>query len=118
MSSNGPLMDADALRKNVSGMVFGSIPASLTCETKFVIWATTRHGAVTGETRSRLSTGTLTAPCEAASMADRSDNSSPVVIASVSILTAPAVVWTHQASAVRSTETVMKSQLSVGRAGG
>ena len=40
-------------------MVFGSMPASLTCEAKFVIWATTRHGAVTGETRSRLSTGTV-----------------------------------------------------------
>ena len=51
MSSNGPLMEPEALRKNVSGMVFGSIPASLTCEAKLVICATTRHGAVTGETQ-------------------------------------------------------------------
>ena len=79
MSSNGPLMDADALRKNVSGMLFGSMPASVTCEAKFVICATTRHGAVTGETSSRLSTGTVSVLCAAASIAARSASSSPVV---------------------------------------
>jgi hypothetical protein len=30
MSSNGPLVDADDFRKNVSGTAFGSIPASRT----------------------------------------------------------------------------------------
>ncbi|SKW03034.1 Uncharacterised protein [Mycobacteroides abscessus subsp. abscessus] len=30
MSSNGPLMEPEVLRKKVSGMVFGSMPASLT----------------------------------------------------------------------------------------
>ncbi len=42
--SNGPLIDAEDFRKKVSGIVFGSIPASRTWEAKFVIWATTRHG--------------------------------------------------------------------------
>ena len=41
-----------------------------------------------------------------------------VVVAAVSICTAPVSVWTYQASAVRRTEVVMRSLLSVGRAGG
>src|SRR3954466_7012621 len=118
MSSNGPLMDAEALRKKVSGMVFGSIPASVTCETKFVIWAATRHGAVTGETSARLSTGTVVPLWAAASMAARSASSSPVVAADVSILAVPVGVWTHQASAVRRTDVVMSWLLSGGRSGG
>ena len=89
MSSSGPLIDPDALRKNVSGIVFGSMPASLTCEAKFVICATTRHGVVTGETSVRLSTGTVSWLCAAASIAARSASSSPVVVAVVSILAAP-----------------------------
>src|SRR6516164_5402854 len=102
MSSNGPLMDAEALRKKVSGTDAGSMPASLTCDSKLVIWATTRHGRVTGEISLRLSTATVSALAEAA----------------MSILTAPSAVLSHQASAVCSTETVMRWPLSVGRRGG
>src|SRR6478609_2144612 len=118
MSSNGPVIDAEAFRKKVSGMVFGSIPASVTCEMKLVICATTRHGAVTGESRSRLSTGTVSELWAAASIAARSASSSPVVVAVVAILAAPVEVWTHQASAVRRTEVVMSWLLSGGREGG
>ena len=118
MSSNGPLIDPDALRKNVSGIVVGSMPASLTCEAKLVICATTRHGAVTGETRSRVSTGTVSVPCGRPSMAARSASSSPVVVAVVSTFAAPVGVWTHQVSAVRRTEMLMRWPLSGGRAGG
>ena len=46
---DGPLIEAEDFRKNVSGTDFGSMPASLTCEAKLVICATTRHGVVTGE---------------------------------------------------------------------
>src|SRR3954462_1560247 len=107
MSSNGPQIEPDVLRKKVSGTVFGSMPASVTCEMKFVICATTRHGAVTGETRARLSTGTVVPLWAAASMAAQSASSSPVVAADVLILAAPVGVWIHQASAVRRTEVVM-----------
>ena len=37
MSSNGPLIDPEDLRKKVSGIYSGSMPTSLTCEAKFVI---------------------------------------------------------------------------------
>src|ERR1700753_35914 len=67
MSPAGPVIDPDALRKNVSGIVLGSMPASLTCEAKLVICATTRQGAVTGEISVRLSRGTAAGPDAAAS---------------------------------------------------
>src|SRR5262249_36035848 len=98
-------------------MVFGSIPASVTWEAKLVIWATTRHGVVTGETRARPSIGTVSLPEAAASMAARSANNSAVLVAAVSIFAAPAAVLTHQASAVRRIETVMTGSLSPGPAG-
>ena len=84
----------------VSGMVFGSIPASLTCEAKFVICATTRHGLVTGEIRSRLSTATVSVLLRAASTVARSASSSAVLRAAVGTCAAPAAVRTHQPSAV------------------
>src|ERR1700721_2024492 len=115
MSSKGPVIDADALRKKVSGTDAGSIPASLTCDVKLVICATTRHGLVTGDNSSRPSTATVSTPAVAASIAARSDSSAPVVVAVVSILAAPRGVLTHQASAVRNTEMVMRQLLSVGR---
>ena len=59
MSSNGPLIEPDVLRKKVSGVVSGLRPASLTWLAKLVICATTRQGAVTGDTRWRLSKGTV-----------------------------------------------------------
>src|ERR1700722_13507467 len=114
MSSNGPLIDADALRKNVSGTDAGSMPASLTCDSKLVIWATTRHGRVTGDSSVRSSTATASAVV-AASIAARFDSSAAVVVAVVSIFAAPASVLSHQASAVRRTETVMMWALSVDR---
>ena len=80
-----------------------------------VIWATTRQGAITGESRSRLSTGTVVVSEAAASMAARSASRAPVVVAAVAILAAPVAVCTHQASAVRRTEMVMTWLLSVGR---
>ena len=109
------MIDPDALRKNVSGIDLGSMPASLTCEEKLVICATTRQGAVTGEISVRLSRGTVSDPDAAASMAARSANSSAVVVASVLILTAPVAVTSHHASAVRATERVMTRLLSSGR---
>src|SRR6478735_457378 len=118
MSSVGPLIDPDALRKNVNGTVAGFMPASLTCDAKFVIWATTRHGVVTGDTRARASRGTVSVMCFAASIAARSRSSSPVAAAVVSILTAPVSVWTYQASAVRRTVVVMRWLLSSDRGGG
>jgi hypothetical protein len=117
MSAKAPLMDADDLRKNVSGTVFGSMPESLTWDSKLVICATTRHGAVTGETSSRSVSGT-DSPAAAAAMAARSASSSAVDPAVVAIRAAPDAVFTHQASAVRSTDVVMNWQLSVGRSGG
>ena len=87
MSPDGPVIDPDALRKNVSGIDFGSMPASLTCEAKLVICATTRHGAVIGESSLKLSTATAAEPDAATSMAARSASSAAVVAASVSILT-------------------------------
>src|ERR1700722_10975830 len=108
MSPNGPLMDAEALRKKVNGTDSGSIPASLTCDSKLVIWATTRHGLVTGEINSRLSTATASEPLApvstAASIAGRSASIAAVEVAAVLTAAAPLAVLTHQASAVRSTE--------------
>src|SRR5690349_22579864 len=101
MSSKGPLIDADDLRKKVSGIDAGFMPASLTCDAKFVIWATTRHGRVTGESGVNVARGTVSVLCVARSTASRSASSSPVVVAAVAIFAAPAAVWTHQASAVR-----------------
>ena len=92
MLSKGPLIEPDVLRKKVSGTVFGSIPALLAWDAKFVICATTRQGTVTGEIRRSLSTGAVSALCTAASMAGRSVSSSPVVAASVSILAAPSAI--------------------------
>src|SRR5271166_2265552 len=110
--SNGPLIEPDVLRKKASGTVFGSMPAPLTCDAKFVICATTRQGTVTGEITRSLSTGTPWPLCTAASMAVRSVSNSPVVVASVSILAASSAVWTHQPSMVRRIEVVMSWLLS------
>src|ERR1700734_2790239 len=107
MSPDGPMIDPDVLRKNVSGIDLGSRPASLMCEEKLVICATTRQGAVTGEISVRLSRGAASDPDAAASMAARSANRPAVVVASVFTFTAPVAVLTHQASAVRKIETVM-----------
>src|ERR1700732_4054741 len=115
MSPDGPVIDPDALRKNVSGIDLGSIPASLTCEEKLVICATTRQGAVTGDVSVRLARGTGSDPAAAASMAAGSANRPAVVVASVLTFTAPVAVLTHQASAVRRIETVMTRLLSSGR---
>ena len=71
-----------------------------------VICAITRHGAVTGDSSCRLSTGTVSL-LWAASMADRSASSSQVVVAVVPMRAAPVGVCTHQASAVRRIETVI-----------
>src|ERR1700761_5624782 len=110
--SKGPLIEPDVLRKKVSGIVFGSMPAPLTWDAKFVICATTRQGAVTGETGRRLSMGTVWALFVAASMAVRWASSSPVVAAGVVIPAATSAVWTHQPSAVRRIEVVMSYLLS------
>src|SRR3984957_19751097 len=115
MSPDGPVIDPDALRKNVSGIDLGSMPASLTCEQKLVICATTRQGAVSGEISLRPSRGTASVPRAAASIAARSANSSAVVTASVLICTAPAAAVTHQDSVVRAMETVTIRLLSSGR---
>ena len=118
MSSKGPVIEPEDLRKNVSGIVFGSMPASLTCDTKFVICATTRHGAVTGEIsveavdrhgiggRGRGVNGAAIGQQFARGGRRRDDPR------------CAGGVWTYQASAVRRTETVMRWQLSAGRAGG
>src|SRR4051812_13637954 len=113
MSSNGPLIDAEDLRKNVNGVVLGSMPESLTWDSKLVICATTRHGRVTGDSSSKLSTATVSPA--AASTAARSANSCAVVVAVVAILTAPSGVLTHQPSEVRRMDVLMSGQLSVGR---
>src|SRR5690348_12686617 len=118
MSSYGPLIDPDVLRKNVNGIVSGFSPASATWDRKLVIWATTRHGAVIGDTSSRSAGGTRPSVAAAASIAGRSANSSLVVAAWVSICAAPVGVCTHQASAVRRTEMLMIWLLSRGRGGG
>src|ERR1700756_56718 len=110
--SKGPLIEPDVLRKKVSGTVFGSMPAPLTWDAKFVICAITRQGTVTGEIRRRLSMGTVRAVCAAASMAVRWASSSPVVAGGVAILAAPSAVWTHQPSAVRRIDVVMSCLLS------
>src|SRR5580693_5318149 len=117
MSSDGPVIEADDLRKKVSGTVLGSPPPSLTWEAKLVICATTRHGFVTGDTNLRLSTGTVSLPWTAASMAARSASNSAVVVALVAILAAPSGFWTHQESTVRRMEIVMIWLLSSGRSG-
>src|ERR1700753_1364927 len=105
--SNGPLIEPDVLRKKVRGTVFGSMPAPLTWDAKFVICATTRQGTVTGEIRRRLLMRTVCAVWAAASMAVGWVSSSPVVAEGVSILAAKSAVWTHQPSAVRRIEVVM-----------
>ena len=71
MSSNGPLIEPDVLRKKVSGMVSGLRPASLTWLAKLVICATTRQGAVTGDTRSRVAGSTVCLLARAASICSR-----------------------------------------------
>jgi hypothetical protein len=98
------------LRKNVNGTVSGLRPASFVCEAKFVIWATTRHGAVTGDTRASESTGTMSLLTAAAEIASRSRSSWAVVAALVAILTAPSGVATYQASTVRKMVVVMSSR--------
>ena len=118
MSSNGPLIEPDVLRKNVSGMVSGLSPASLTWLAKLVICATTRQGAVTGETSSRVAGSTVFLLARAASIFSGSASSSPVVVASVSMRAAPSGVRTHQASAVRRMVMLMRWLLSGGREGG
>src|SRR6185437_1254198 len=118
MGSNGPLIDPDALRKNVNGTLAGLPPVSVTWEAKLVICATTRQGTVTGDTSARLSTGTMSAATDAAVIAGRSASSSAVVRAAVGILVAPEAVRTHHASAVRRTVVVMRWLPSAGRAGG
>jgi hypothetical protein len=95
------------LRKNVSGTVVGLPFVSLTCEAKFVIWAMTRQGAVTGEIGARSASGTVSVLVAAAAIADRSARSSAVVLTLVLTLAAPVGVSTHQASAVRRTEVLM-----------
>ena len=115
MSSNGPLIEADDFRKKVSGTVFGFIPESRTWDSKLVICAITRHGAVTGEHSANPSTATEPSAAAASSIAARSASSSLVLVAAVEILAAPVGVWTHQASLVRRTEMVTRQQLSVGR---
>ena len=65
------------------------MPTSLTCDAKLVICATTRHGAVTGETSARLRTGRMSVLAAAAVIAARSASSSAVVRAAVWILAAP-----------------------------
>src|ERR1700690_3626325 len=107
MSPDGPMIDPDALRKNVSGIDLGSMPASLTCEEKLVVCATTRQGAVTGESSVGLAGGRGSDPGAAGAIAARSANRAAVVVGSVSPFTAPVAVLTHQASAVRKIETVM-----------
>ena len=89
MSSNGPLIEPEVLRKKVSGMVSGLRPASFTWLAKLVICATTRQGAVTGDTRSRVAGSTVSLLPGAASICSRSASSSPVVVASVSMRAAP-----------------------------
>src|ERR1700758_1194885 len=101
MSSAGPLTDPDALRKNVSGTVFGFPPVSSTWEAKFVICATTRHGAVTGASRSRLVTATVSALAGARSVAGRAARRRGGRGADVSILATASAVPAHQASEVR-----------------
>ena len=81
MSSTGPLIDPDALRKNVSGIVFGFHPASSTWEAKLVICATTRHGAVTGDSSSRLLDRHGLGARGGRSIAARSASSCAVVVA-------------------------------------
>src|SRR5208283_125912 len=101
MSSTGPAIDPDALRKNVSGTFFGSPPVSLTWDAKLVICATTRHGAVTGDSSSRLLTGTVSVLATARLIDGRSASSCAVVVASVSILATASGLPAHQPSAVR-----------------
>ena len=59
------------------------MPTSRTWEAKLVIWATTRQGAVTGDTSARLFTGTVSSLTAAAVIAGRSASSAAVVVAVV-----------------------------------
>src|ERR1700693_2753111 len=111
-------MDPDALRKNVSGTVVGFMPASLTCEAKLVIWATTRHGAVTGERSSRVLGATVSVLAAAPSIARPSRTRGAGGVRGVSPLATSSGVPAHQASWVRKIEMLMTSPLSVARAGG
>src|SRR6516225_2973259 len=109
-------MEPDVLRKNAAGTVFGSMPESMAWDRKLTAWATTRHGAVTGDSRSRSVDGT--AGPSAVMIASRSASSAAVVAAVVLILTAPRGVSAHQASRVRRIEVLMTTSLSAGRSGG
>src|SRR6516165_6112359 len=109
-------MEPDVLRKNAAGTVSGFMPESMAWDRKLTAWATTRHGAVTGESRSRPAAGT--AGPSAAVIAPRSASSAAVVAAVVLILTAPRGVTTHQASRVRRIEVLMTTSPSAGRSGG
>ena len=63
---------------------------------------------MTGDSSVRLSTGTVSVECAAASIAARSASSSAVLAASVRMRAAPFGVCTHHASAVRRIETVIR----------
>ena len=76
-------------------------PVSSTWEAKLVICATTRHGAVTGASRSKLFTATVSVLAAARSIAARSASSCAVVVAAVSTLATASAVPAHQASEVR-----------------
>jgi hypothetical protein len=118
MSSYGPPIEPEVLRKNVSGMVSGFSPESLTWLAKFVIWATTRQGALTGETSARVAGSTTELLAPAAWIFSGSARSAAVVAAPVSTRAAPVGVWTHQASAVRRTVVLMIPPPSTARGGG
>src|SRR6516164_4690330 len=109
-------MEPDVLRKNAAGTLSGSMPESVAWDRKLTAWATTRHGAVTGDTRSRSPGGTAGPP--AAVIASRSASSAAVVAAVVLILTAPRGVSAHQASRVRRMQVLTMTSLSAGRSGG
>src|SRR6516165_2712259 len=109
-------MEPDVLRKNAAGTVSGSMPESVAWDRKLTACATTRHGAVTGDSRSRSPGGTAGPP--AAVIASRSASSPAVVAAVVLILTAPRGVSAHQASRVRRMAVLMRTSLSAGQPGG
>ena len=116
MSSNGPLIEADALRKNVNGIDLGSMPASLTCEAKLVICATTRHGARHGRQQlegvDRHRVGAVRGGVDGGAVGEQFAGGGR---GGVDLWLRRSAVWTHQASAVRRTEMVMSWLLSVGR---
>ena len=62
MSAWGPVMEPDVLRKNAAGTVSGSMPESMAWDRKFTACATTRHGAVTGDSRCKSPGGTAGPP--------------------------------------------------------